>query len=48
LLEHNPDPSDQDIDAAMSGVLCRCGTYHRIRKAIKRAAEYSANEGGAA
>jgi isoquinoline 1-oxidoreductase alpha subunit len=48
LLEHNPDPSDQDIDAAMSGVLCRCGTYHRIRKAIKRAAGYSANEGGAA
>jgi len=48
LLERNPNPSDQDIDAAMSGVLCRCGTYHRIRKAIKLAAEYSAGEGGAA
>ena len=44
LLERNPDPTDADIDAAMSGVLCRCGTYPRIRKAIKRAAE----EGGAA
>ena len=48
LLERNPNPSDQDIDAAMSGVLCRCGTYHRIRKAIKLAAEYSAGKGGAA
>jgi aerobic-type carbon monoxide dehydrogenase small subunit (CoxS/CutS family) len=38
LLARNPDPSDDDIDAAMSGVLCRCGTYPRIRKAIKRAA----------
>ena len=45
LLADNPTPSDEDIDAAMSGVLCRCGTYHRIRKAIKRAAQYSA-EGG--
>ena len=43
LLERNPDPTDADIDAAMSGVLCRCGTYPRIRKAIKRAAR----EGGA-
>ena len=43
LLARNPKPSDEDIDAAMSGVLCRCGTYPRIRKAIKRAAE----EGGA-
>lgn len=43
LLERNPDPSDEDIDAAMSGVLCRCGTYPRIRKAIHRAAR----EGGA-
>ena len=48
LLNRNPNPSDQDIDAAMSGVFCRCGTYHRIRKAIKRAAEYSAKQGGAA
>jgi len=47
LLKRNPNPSDQDIDAAMSGVLCRCGTYHRIRTAIKLAATYSADEGGA-
>lgn len=46
LLEQNPNPSDEDIDSAMSGVLCRCGTYHRIRKAIKRAAEYAAETGG--
>ncbi len=38
LLASKPDPSDADIDAAMSGVLCRCGTYPRIRRAIKRAA----------
>ncbi len=48
LLSRNPNPSDQDINAAMSGVLCRCGTYHRIRKAIKLAAEYSASEGDVA
>ncbi len=48
LLEQNPDPDDQDIDAAMSGVLCRCGTYSRIRKAIKRAAKYAAEQGGTA
>jgi isoquinoline 1-oxidoreductase alpha subunit len=46
LLQQNPNPSDQDIDAAMAGVLCRCGTYSRIRKAIKRAAENAAQEGG--
>ncbi|WP_430461472.1 (2Fe-2S)-binding protein [Thalassolituus sp. LLYu03] len=39
LLAANPAPSDQDIDNAMSGNLCRCGTYPRIRKAIHRAAE---------
>jgi len=39
LLERNPKPSDADIDAAMSGNICRCGTYPRIRKAIHRAAE---------
>ncbi|HEY3654854.1 MAG TPA: (2Fe-2S)-binding protein [Steroidobacteraceae bacterium] len=39
LLGGNPNPSDADIDAAMSGNLCRCGTYPRIRKAIQRAAE---------
>ena len=44
LLARTPDPTDEDIDAAMAGVLCRCGTYPRIRKAIKRAAK----EGGAA
>ncbi len=38
LLEANPTPSDKDIDEAMSGNLCRCGTYPRIRAAIKRAA----------
>lgn len=39
LLEKNPRPTDSDIDEAMSGVLCRCGTYQRIRKAIKLVAE---------
>jgi isoquinoline 1-oxidoreductase alpha subunit len=38
LLEANPTPLDKDIDDAMSGNLCRCGTYPRIRAAIKRAA----------
>jgi len=38
LLKKNPNPSEQDIDQAMSPVLCRCGTYPRIRKAIKNAA----------
>jgi isoquinoline 1-oxidoreductase subunit alpha len=42
LIEKNPDPSDSDIDAAMSGNICRCGTYERIRKAIKRAANAKA------
>ena len=39
LLRVNPNPSDADIDAAMSGNICRCGTYPRIRRAIHRAAE---------
>jgi aerobic-type carbon monoxide dehydrogenase small subunit (CoxS/CutS family) len=39
LLAANPSPTDEDIDAAMSGNICRCGTYPRIRKAIHRAAE---------
>lgn len=39
LLSETPKPSDEDIDAAMSGNVCRCATYHRIRKAIHRAAE---------
>jgi isoquinoline 1-oxidoreductase alpha subunit len=38
LLRENPDPTDEDIDAAMAGNLCRCGTYLRIRKAIHLAA----------
>src|SRR6202035_3050844 len=39
LLANNPNPSDADIDAAMSGNICRCGTYQRIRTAIKQAAQ---------
>jgi isoquinoline 1-oxidoreductase alpha subunit len=38
LLAKNPDPSDADIDQALSGNLCRCGTYLRIRKAVRIAA----------
>jgi isoquinoline 1-oxidoreductase alpha subunit len=47
LLEKNPQPDDAAIDEAMKGNLCRCGTYVRIRKAIKLAAVYAADEGGA-
>jgi isoquinoline 1-oxidoreductase subunit alpha len=43
LLANTPDPDDADIDAAMAGNICRCGTYIRIRDAIKRAA----GDGGA-
>jgi len=39
LLNANPDPSDADINAAMAGNICRCGTYSRIRAAVHRAAE---------
>ncbi len=39
LLKKNPNPSDEDINAAMGDVLCRCGTYQRIRAAIHRAAQ---------
>ena len=39
LLERNPNPKDSDIDDAMSGNICRCGTYSRIREAIKLAAQ---------
>ena len=39
LLEKNPKPSDEEIDGAMSGNICRCGTYTRIRAAIHKAAE---------
>jgi len=38
LLNDNPSPSDKEIDSAMSGNICRCGTYTRIKKAIKTAA----------
>jgi len=38
LLRENPNPTDQDIDDAMSGNICRCGTYQRIREAIHKAA----------
>jgi isoquinoline 1-oxidoreductase subunit alpha len=39
LLRTNPSPADEDINRAMSGNICRCGTYPRIRRAIHRAAE---------
>ena len=39
LLKNKPSPTDADIDAAMQGNLCRCGTYQRVRTAIHRAAE---------
>ena len=45
LLQQNPKPTDSDIDAAMSGIICRCGTYQRIRKAIHTAAESMAKGG---
>jgi len=44
LLSQKPNPTEADIDTAMAGVLCRCGTYPRIRKAIKRAAAIAARE----
>ena len=45
LLAGNPHPNDSDIDAAMSGNICRCGTYIRAREAIKHAAKVSAATG---
>jgi isoquinoline 1-oxidoreductase subunit alpha len=45
LLASNPHPTDSDIDAAMSGNICRCGTYVRIREAIKQAARSSGRGG---
>jgi isoquinoline 1-oxidoreductase alpha subunit len=42
LLEKNPAPNDNEIETAMSGNICRCGTYERIRKAIKRASNTAA------
>ena len=44
LLKSNPKPTDADIDAAMAGNLCRCGTYTRIRKAIHAAADKMSGE----
>jgi isoquinoline 1-oxidoreductase alpha subunit len=46
LLRENPHPSDADIDAAMAGNICRCGTYLRIRHAIHRAAELQGKSQG--
>jgi len=43
LLTKHPSPTDEDIDAAMNGNLCRCGTYLRIRRAIHKAASIHAN-----
>jgi isoquinoline 1-oxidoreductase alpha subunit len=45
LLASNPHPTDSDIDDAMSGNICRCGTYLRIRDAIKQAAQSTGQEG---
>ena len=45
LLERNPDPSEEEIDGAMRGNICRCGTYSRIRKAVHRAAGNAGGEG---
>jgi isoquinoline 1-oxidoreductase alpha subunit len=45
LLAEKPQPTDADIDDAMSGNICRCGTYVRIRQAIKQAAQSPASNG---
>jgi isoquinoline 1-oxidoreductase alpha subunit len=47
LLAAKPHPTDADIDTAMSGNICRCGTYNRVRRAIHRAAGDTAVAGGA-
>ena len=46
LLQDTPDPTDSDIDGAMAGNLCRCGTYPRIRAAIRQAARGGRPRGG--
>lgn len=46
LLRRNPQPSETEIVAAMDPVLCRCGAYVRIKRAVARAAEIAAQEGG--
>ena len=38
LIAHNPSPSDDDIDLALAGNICRCGTYQRVREAVRKAA----------
>jgi isoquinoline 1-oxidoreductase alpha subunit len=48
LLKQNPRPDDAAIDAALAGNICRCGTYPRIRNAVKLAADYTATAGGTA
>jgi isoquinoline 1-oxidoreductase alpha subunit len=45
LIQQKPTPTDADIDAAMAGNLCRCGTYQRIRSAVHRAAELTKESG---
>jgi isoquinoline 1-oxidoreductase alpha subunit len=45
LLAEKPEPTDADVDDAMSGNICRCGTYVRIRQAIKQAAQSPASNG---
>ena len=44
LLARTPNPTDQEIDAAMTGNICRCGTYLRIREAIHKAASHATNQ----
>jgi isoquinoline 1-oxidoreductase alpha subunit len=46
LLQHSPQPTDTEIDTAMAQVLCRCGTYQRIRQAIRRAAQSNSEATG--
>jgi isoquinoline 1-oxidoreductase alpha subunit len=46
LIAKTPHPTDADIDSAMSGTICRCGTYIRIREAIKHAAAATPKQGG--
>jgi isoquinoline 1-oxidoreductase alpha subunit len=41
LLDKNPNPNDEEIEMAMNGNICRCGTYLRIKKAVKIASENS-------
>jgi len=47
LLKRNPNPTDKDIDSAMQGHICRCGTYPRIRKAIKTASQLMSQKASA-